>query len=126
MRLKTLPLNARLCYVDDGVAWFSLDSTNVTGDDWNDAPYECNAGDPYGGPNYPETWRIMFWSTDLATPASRGCNLSVDAINRGAAPWLASGDYTVTIPAGTTLDDFVRIAMARGCEVFWPVEEGPQ
>jgi hypothetical protein len=38
----------RLCYVSDGLAYFTTRPvTEQWGDDWNDAPYEHNAGLPY-------------------------------------------------------------------------------
>jgi hypothetical protein len=38
-----------LCYVDGVFAYFTTQSLKKqTGDDWNDAPYEHNAGEPYG------------------------------------------------------------------------------
>lgn len=40
--------NWKLCYVSHGRAYFVEDFENAWGDDWNDAPYEHNAGEPYG------------------------------------------------------------------------------
>lgn len=40
-----------LCYVcrHDHAAWFTTRALGEQwGDDWNDVPYDCNAGDPYG------------------------------------------------------------------------------
>ena len=43
------PAVMRLCYVSGCFAYFtSKDLTEQWGDDWNDAPYEHNAGEPYG------------------------------------------------------------------------------
>lgn len=36
-----------LCYVDGNKAWFTDNWEHIWGDDWNDAPYEYNAGNPY-------------------------------------------------------------------------------
>lgn len=42
-----------LCYADSDdsesvlTVWFTSDFKNQTGDDWNDAPWWCNAGPPY-------------------------------------------------------------------------------
>jgi hypothetical protein len=36
-----------LCYATAGQAWFTTDLDNQWGDDWNDAPLNCNAGTPY-------------------------------------------------------------------------------
>lgn len=41
--------NAVLCYVESNQAYFTTqDLSKQWGDDWNDAPYELNAGLPYG------------------------------------------------------------------------------
>lgn len=38
------PQDFKLCYVDDGFAYFTTKPlTEQWGDDWNDAPYEHNA-----------------------------------------------------------------------------------
>lgn len=38
----------KLCFIENGVAFFTTkDVTEQWGDDWNDAPYEYNAGSPY-------------------------------------------------------------------------------
>jgi hypothetical protein len=38
-----------LCYVSENFAWFTTRSLEEQwGDDWDDAPYEHNAGEPYG------------------------------------------------------------------------------
>ena len=37
----------KLCYVEGQKAWFTDNFEKQWGDDWNDKPYECNAGEPY-------------------------------------------------------------------------------
>ena len=37
----------KLCYVDRNKAWFTNNFEKQWGDDWDDAPYEHNAGLPY-------------------------------------------------------------------------------
>ena len=37
----------KLCYVEGNKAWFTNNFEKQWGDDWNDSPYECNAGYPY-------------------------------------------------------------------------------
>ena len=49
-RLDEETLSMKLCYIDphDRSAWFtSCELDKQWGDDWNDAPYEHNAGEPY-------------------------------------------------------------------------------
>lgn len=37
----------RLCYINGNVMYFSPDIEHEWGDDWDDAPADCNAGEPY-------------------------------------------------------------------------------
>ena len=37
----------KLCYVEGQKAYFTSNFEKQWGDDWNDRPYECNAGEPY-------------------------------------------------------------------------------
>ncbi len=40
--------NAKLCYVGDGIAYFTTQDINKQhGDDWRKSPYEHNSGSPY-------------------------------------------------------------------------------
>lgn len=38
----------QLCYVNNGQAFFTTSLKDQWGDDWNDVPLDCNAGEPYG------------------------------------------------------------------------------
>ena len=37
----------KLCYLESSVMYFTSDIDNQWGDDWDDIPYEHNAGKPY-------------------------------------------------------------------------------
>jgi len=96
-------MSYRLCYVDDNIAYFTDDFKNAYGDDWNDSPYEHNAGSPY---EYNDDWdseenrehghtHIKMIAFEPAFYIYRPCDrfsynsiYSVDDINTGAAPWL--------------------------------------
>lgn len=112
-----------LCYVNGSWAWFtSKPLSEQWGDDWNDAPYEHNAGRPYEPcwHNEPEhvakrgglckcqscvrDWNIdgtprwsiirVAWEGPFVTPDD-GCpnsRFSVEAINAGAIAWLRTED----------------------------------
>ena len=78
----------RLCYLEAGMMYFTDDIHNVCGDDWDDVPYEHNAGEPY------ERYVVAMLAfhptkdTDLCyEPYERG-EYSVEEINNGAIPWL--------------------------------------
>lgn len=128
--------DAVLCYVDSNhVAYFTTQSLEKQwGDDWNDAPYEHNAGTPYTwhckrstyhypcsvekrdcnceNPTY-EVYELWF-DAPLRTPDYGHLNSpwSVEAINSGAVPWLKNG--IAKIYAGTTLRTFRQIIAEIG------------
>jgi hypothetical protein len=112
----------RLCYVDPPWAYFAAcPPTEVWGDDWDDAPYQHNAGTP----SCPCVV-LAYRGGDLGAPGDRGRGaaefLSVEEINRGLAPWLATDRYhegePVVIPAGVTVAEFHRLVELAGGEVY--------
>jgi hypothetical protein len=132
----------KLCYVDgrDRFAWFTgIPLENQWGDDWNDAPYEHNAGEPY------ETHKLGFsadserfehqlvkvaWDGPYETPAEHaGINSSwsVEAINKGSIAWLIPTKWGTTegadvkpIHAGASLVDFVIALEKAGGYAYLP------
>jgi len=132
--MKPELLQAKLCYVDGMWAVFTTqDITKQWGDDWNDAPYEHNAGFPYewnplreGSPY--EIVRVAF-DGPLETPCDNHLNspYSVQDINRGAVAWLRTDHWVAeekqaVIPAGTTLADFMECVQKAGGEVYLPTK----
>lgn len=110
-----------LCYVSEGWAYFTpRELDKQWGDDWNDAPYWCNAESPYG--DY--ITMVGFWSHELqeARSFSWGNNVSVETINSGRVPWLANVEHEeapkVNIHAGTPLSEFKRIVRELGGEIY--------
>jgi hypothetical protein len=111
----------RLCYVENGCAYFTDNFENQWGDDWNDAPYEHNAGLPYTGDNLKadgDIVRVPF--AGMTEPCKDHLNspLSVQDINSGSAPWLRSmprlDGEEVEIYAGETLDEVIgKMALAN-------------
>ncbi len=93
----------RLCYVDDNILYFTDHFKTQWADDWNDAPYEHNAGTPY---EFIEDWsdeenikhghghiRLLAFEPDYHI--IRPCDsfaynspYSVEDINKEAVPWL--------------------------------------
>jgi hypothetical protein len=123
-----------LCYIDDCWAYFTTRSLDLqTGDDWDDAPYEHNAGDPYTYSTYnqergDQPWeiiRVAIW-TNLETPASLAYSgnsrYSVDMINAKLTPWLRTDQYykgtPVAIFAGIPLSEFVKAIEDFGGRVY--------
>ena len=118
-----------LCYVEDSWAFFTTQPlADQWGDDWNDAPYEHNAGEPYmwrEGYDEAARWDIVkvAWEGPFDTPSEHHFNspYSVQAINGGAVAWLSASRYsdnTKSVQAGVTLDEFCRIVTDAGGRVF--------
>ena len=123
-----------LCYIESPCAYFTTAPLEQQwGDDWNDAPYEHNAGTPYEWQPYMakrgvEPYEVvtiafeggaMYWREPC--DGSINSPFSVDDVNGGAAPWLVSYDGSIKIDAGTPLSVFKRIIKANGGRVW--VEE---
>lgn len=131
--------DAVLCYVEFGWAWFTTQPLEKQwGDDWNDAPYEHNAGRPYeyrpdiAADADKEPWEIhkVAWDAPLVTPSDNvaNCPYSVQDINRGAAAWLRPDGWNpdapyVVIPAGVTLAEFRDLIQRSGGTVYEPTSE---
>lgn len=110
--------HCKLCYIYKNTAYFtSKELDEVWGDDWDDAPYEHNAGEPY---DYDLT--ICFDGEVLHDPAYMQYNsrYSVKSINAGAAAWLTDDDK-VSIPAGVSPSEFVKKVIEAGDRVYLPV-----
>jgi hypothetical protein len=119
---------AKLCYVQGSCAYFTTqDLAKQWGDDWNDAPYEHNCGEPYTGDEW-EIVEVSFAGCKLEEPDEWHTNspYSVQDINKRAVPWLQSGKYgtrdkednPVQIWAGITLEDFTKTIQRIGGDVF--------
>jgi len=127
----------KLCYVDprSSFAWFtSIDLKDQWGDDWDDAPYEHNAGEPYD-----HTWKNresishhlvkVAWDGPWNTPAElAGSNSywSVKGINAGCVAWLIPNDWNnkgerKPVPAGVSLQEFASIIVEGGGNVYVPL-----
>lgn len=121
-----------LCYVAHGTAWFTTFPLDKQwGDDWNDAPYEHNAGTPYAWSEYmrkdhpePYTLTVLKYDAPLETPDSDCSNsrYSVEQINSGAVPWLQHDRWfrgeRVRIWAGCGMYEFRQLIAKAGGKVF--------
>jgi len=120
-----------LCLVKENRAYFtSVPLENQWGDDWNDSPYEHNAGSPYkqdkqGNPV--EIVEVIF-DSDFISPCTGldNSSYSVEKINSGVVPWLRSPDYLrhvdIRIFAGCTLDLFIQYIKMSGGKIFMEVK----
>lgn len=112
----------RLCYVDDDWAFFTnLSLDDQWGDDWNDAPYEHNAGLPY----VEDAGQILvlgYRDADVILPRYGVFNSSwsVEDINRKQAmPWFRHwDDETIALWAGASPAEFAAYIERAGGRVY--------
>lgn len=137
--------NFKLCYIEGDTAYFTTqDLDKQTGDDWDDVPYEHNAGTPYeprvlhfsdgrkekyaldwhedGTPMF-EIYHLKFACWNLETPAARHYNspYSVDMINAGAVAWLSGKDKDgkpIAIQAGASIEEFKQKVRQAGGTIY--------
>jgi hypothetical protein len=126
--------DAVLCYVYGNWAYFTTQNlSHQWGDDWNDAPYEYNAGCPYRYGKYDaqagkQPWAIVKVAFDgnFVAP-SEGYNnspWSVQQINEKAVAWLKPIEGA-SIFAGVTVAEFIRLIDAGGGHVYLPINAVP-
>jgi len=104
---------AHLCYVRRGAAYFISDMGKAWGDDWNDAPYECNAGVLYP-PRKGDTFKayVASFACEADEPCDINMSVSVQTINAGITPWLQRGEKRVF--AGASIGEFRAFVAAVG------------
>ena len=113
----------KLCYIDEPWAYFTTQALDQQwGDDWDDAPYEHNAGEPYDSEFDKGDWQIIkvAYDGDLLTPNWNRLNspYSVLDINiNQVVPWLQSWKpKEVKIYAGASLHEFIeKVNSVGGC-----------
>ena len=124
---------AQLCYVELPFLWFTTNLREQSGDDWNDAPFECNAEPPHlrQGQDW-EIFQVAVFANpfthQLTTPDSDYYNSpwSVDDINSGAAPWLRLTHLhyplltIARLMAGTTYAEFKEFTTRYGLLIWLP------
>ncbi len=115
-----------LCYVSGSWLYFTTQPLDKQwGDDWNDAPYEHNAGAPYDG----NDWAISVyaWQGPFEEPSEGQLNsgYSVEHINQRMVPWLQSSRYGATpgavkVWAGMTVAEVSALIRKGGGTFFVP------
>jgi len=121
-------VSPRLCYIDGCWAYFTTQPLGKQwGDDWDDAPYEHNAGTPYGPRGDERPWEIIkvAFEADLQTPAdfaAGNSRYSVEDINQKAVAWLASPSWSkdkISIHAGATVEEFCAAIKSVDGDVYF-------
>ena len=121
----------RLCFVKNNVMYFTDDFENCTGDDFNDRPYDCNAGEPYEWVNewsaeenkkhghthirYIAYMPYNYWIREPKDGHWTNCPYSVDDINAGAIAWLFC-DEAGALPAGATIEEAITWLKSIGAK----------
>jgi len=115
-RGKLMDKHFKLCLVLDNQAWFTTQDVKLQwGDDWDDAPYEHNAGPPYEYHEdmdcLPYEIKKVYWESNYwMIPNRLGKDESVETINdRGF--WLAhyhGSTFDEMLPE-TTLENFKKM-----------------
>lgn len=120
-------MTEKLCYIEGTTAYFTTQELcKQRGDDWNDAPYEHNAGEPYTEEGY-EITTVMF-SGDFALPSDHHNNspYSVDDINAFHVAWLRTESWiepSGALLAGSSLEEFITFVEKHGGTVYLPRKE---
>lgn len=110
----------KLCYVEGNFAYFTIRPLkDQWGDDWNDAPYPSNAGEPYCE-DASQIIKIVF-DGPFQTPDYLE-RFSVEQINAGAGPWLSSGDGRAHFPAGMGSVDFCQRIVDNGGAIYFKTD----
>lgn len=125
----------KLCYVEGNKAWFTNNFEKQWGDDWNDSPYECNAGYPY------DSWSELIednknvlkrkWKSHKIKHKTlyfevndwgeqRPCDIgsySVEEINnKQEIPWIHTEEFNIL--AGTIYENFIDIIEKHGGKIY--------
>lgn len=127
----------KLCYVDGQKAWFTDNFEKQWGDDWNDKPYECNAGEPYNSwseliednedifkrkyKHHQIKLKTLYFETNdwsEQKPCDMG-RFSVEDINKGTIAWVHTDKFNIL--AGTEIEEFIKIIKENGGKIYMEV-----
>lgn len=112
----------KLCFVKNGSAYFTKNELSTQwGDDWNDIPYEHNAGEPYFDKDG-DILEIHFYGW-IKEPCNGYSNspYSVECINKNGYWWL-SGDLSNTkLYPGATPGELIEFVKANSGKIFLPL-----
>ena len=123
-------MKEKLCYIEGNFAYFTTqDLKDQWGDDWDDAPYEHNAGEPYewDAERHEDRWeisKVAFECHNLNTPCDFCSNSqwAVVDINAGKIAWLSTSrgvGEQVVIPAGVSIEEFAWLVKIAGGKIYY-------
>ena len=106
------------------------------GDDWDDIPYECNAGDPYGYwseliednenilkrkyKHHEIKHKVLYFETNDWSERTPN-NYSVKDINKGKVAWLSTDKFNIY--AKITYEEFIKIIEENDGIIYIPRKE---
>jgi len=115
--------NYKLCYVEDDTAFFTSNFKDQWGDDWDDAPYCCNAGAPY------EDYKLIKIRYDCGLRTAREADtyrpysaeeyFSVKQINNKEFWWMNTWDEKDPLYAEATPQQFVDYINKHNGNVYF-------
>ena len=119
----------KLCYIDSNKAYFTSDWKHQDGDDWDNAPYEHNAGLPYNSyfdvcsnKEIPIKLKEIYFELpiDYKLPDDDYFNspFSVQDINNHRVPWIIINNHYIF--AGTSYTNFVKQIFELGGTIYVP------
>ena len=119
-----------LCYIEGDSAYFTTCPLGEQwGDDWNDVPYEHNAGRPYewseSSKSKPYKIKKIKFEGGFLQPSEGFGNspYSVEEINKGNIPWLKSESWIkeqTRIYAGCLLGNFIKLVNQIEGTIYFP------
>ena len=121
----------KLCYVDpdEPKAYFTSNWENQWGDDWNDRPYEHNAGTPYrsyfdDNKEVPISIKEVYFDLPgwYEMPCSNTDNsrYSVEYINCHRVPWITYDKHYIF--AGISYTNFIKQIEELGGIIYTPIK----
>lgn len=133
MDTASIELQYKLCYfsgtINAGIAFFAEKIEAVRGDDWDDAPYWCNASGPY---SEEPVLKVGFSASGLYTPEEANVCVSIDDLIRQDYPFLSvtlggcrmgirHNNAGEQLYLGATLKEFYEFLYKHDGEVFIPL-----
>ena len=117
----------KLCFVESlgwdiaALYYSNKDAKDVWGDDWNDRPYEHNAGEPYMNDGDTFEKIIIDVGSQMQLPEDGYLNspYSVEDINSGAIAWIRiiEGKHSYSLAANSTIEDLYRLAKSGDVDI---------
>ena len=115
---------AMLCMFKDGIAYFSnVKPIQESGDDWEDVPYEHNAGKPHRGITRYAV--VVVWTPQVIEPYCEprtgyaNSPYSVNMINKNEIAWLIFPGSDGAILPRTLMGEFINTVEQHGYQTVW-------